>query len=139
MNAGQLFGAMGFIVGMGIAVLTGTVGLGIFLLRSNPSLKLYSTALWSALLGLASLSVIGFSCGWEGALFLGLPSLAVGAALAANSALGKRQFRDIPAGFEAEERRAAVDRLGRRIWFPLMAVVGIVGGLLAWGGLSLVF
>ena len=124
---------------MGVAVLSGTAGLGFFLLRSRPSLRLHSLTLWSALLGLASLLLVGISCGWEGSLILGIPSLVIGLALAANTAWGKGQLRALPADLGEEERQRVVDRVGRRIWFPLMSVVGVVGGLLAWGAAALVF
>ncbi len=137
---GQLLGIFGLAGGLGIAALGGSVGLAIFLFKARPCWRLYQVTLGSVLASLAGLLLLVLGTG-NGIVLLwgGLPVLAGGLGLFANAAWGRQQLRSLPGDLDEDARQQAVERIGRRIWFPLMGLValGIACVILPLSGLIL--
>ena len=116
--------------------MTGGIGLGVCLVTAKPCWKLHKFALGTSLASLLFVLVLVGEDS-EGLLWVGLPVLALGMALVANALWVRNRLNALPAALEGEERTQILERLGRRLWFPLMGMVGGATALLVLGVLGL--
>ena len=119
-----MLGIFSFLGFGGVALLSGATGLSVLLLKGSPAWRLYKVAL-GALFGSVA-SIGGFLAGDPRALLLGgLPVVAVMSALIANSLWGRTRLRLLPSTLDEDGKREAVERIGRRLWFPLITVIAV--------------
>lgn len=123
----------------GVTVLTALTGVLLLLLKGNPVWRLFTVSFTAGTITLGTLAAWMLSD--TGTVFLGGWLLAIAVvSLWANALWCRARLKAVPSDLDAPVREDALERLGRRLWFPYaggLAIVGVVIALAASNALPL--